>query len=138
VNVETKKQWMHIHSPKKPKKLKHTLFTMKLMASVFLDRKGVLVMEFMQQRPTLMSDVYCKPLNKNSVGTFRKKGVDAGIHCSVPRQHTPAYRCLYSNTARAFNWKLFYHSPNSPESHFEQLPSASLPEELVEITALQQ
>jgi hypothetical protein len=39
VNVETKeqtKQWMHTHSPRKPKKFKQTLSARKLMTAVFL------------------------------------------------------------------------------------------------------
>jgi hypothetical protein len=51
VNVETEeqsKQWMHIHSPNKPKKFKQMLSARKLIAAVFWDRKGVLMVEFMQ------------------------------------------------------------------------------------------
>jgi hypothetical protein len=61
VNVETKKQlehWMHSHSPNKPKKFKRTLSARKLMAAVFCDRTGVLVVEFMQQGITVTSEVY--------------------------------------------------------------------------------
>jgi hypothetical protein len=54
-NVETKEQsqWMHTHSPSKPKKFKQTLSARKLMAAVFWDRKGVLIVEFMQQGTTV-------------------------------------------------------------------------------------
>jgi hypothetical protein len=52
VNVDTKeqsKQWMHTHSPNKPKKLnKCCLPARKLMTTVFWDRKGVLMVEFME------------------------------------------------------------------------------------------
>jgi hypothetical protein len=47
VNVETKehlKRWMHTHSPNKPKSFKQMLSERKLMAAVFWDRKGVLMM----------------------------------------------------------------------------------------------
>jgi hypothetical protein len=36
----------------------------KLMAAVFWDRKGVLMVEFMQQGTTITSEVYCKTLKK--------------------------------------------------------------------------
>jgi hypothetical protein len=36
----------------------------KLMASVFWDRKGVLIVEFMQQGITVMSEVYYEILKK--------------------------------------------------------------------------
>jgi hypothetical protein len=49
LNVETKeqpKQWIHTHSPNKPKHFKQTS-ARKLMTSIFWNRKGVLVVEFM-------------------------------------------------------------------------------------------
>jgi ribosomal protein S28E/S33 len=76
VNVETKeqsKQWMHTHSPNKLKKFKQTSAT-KLMAVVSWDRKGVLV-EFMNKRTTVTSEVYCKTLKMNCVGPFRIEDV---------------------------------------------------------------
>jgi acyl-CoA thioesterase len=63
VNVETKeqsKQWIYTHSPNKPKKFKQILSARKLMATVFWDRKGVLMVKFMQQGTTITSEVYCK------------------------------------------------------------------------------
>jgi hypothetical protein len=50
-NAKTKeqsKQWMHTHSPNQPKKFKQ-MSARKLMATVFWDMKGVLMVEFMQQ-----------------------------------------------------------------------------------------
>jgi hypothetical protein len=66
VNVETKeqsKQWMHTYLPGKPKKVQ-TLPVRRLMATVFWDRKGVLMAEFMQQGTTVMSEVYCETPKK--------------------------------------------------------------------------
>jgi hypothetical protein len=43
------KQWMHTHSVNKPKKFeRNCLPARKLMKAVFWDRKGVLMVEFMQ------------------------------------------------------------------------------------------
>jgi hypothetical protein len=50
LNAETKeqsKQWMHTHSPNKLKKIKQTLSASKLMATLFWESKGVLMVEFM-------------------------------------------------------------------------------------------
>jgi hypothetical protein len=80
VNVETKeqsKQWLYTHSQNKPKKFKPTLSARKQMATVFWDRTGVLMVEFMQQGTTITSEVYGETL-KNCVGPFRTKGV--GCH----------------------------------------------------------
>jgi hypothetical protein len=60
VKVETKeqsKQWMHTHSPNKPKNFKQTLSARKLMVALFCDRKGVLMVERMQQGTTVTSEV---------------------------------------------------------------------------------
>jgi hypothetical protein len=67
MDVKTKeqsKQWMHTHSPNKPRKFKQTLSSKKLMATVFWGRKGVLMVEFMQHETTLTSEVYCKKRKK--------------------------------------------------------------------------
>jgi hypothetical protein len=34
------------------------------MAAVFWDRKGVLIVEFMQKETTIISEVYCETLKK--------------------------------------------------------------------------
>jgi hypothetical protein len=76
-NVKTKdqsKQWMHTHSPNKPKIFKQTLSARKLVAAVFWDRKGLL-MEFMQQGTIITPEIYCETL-KYCVHPFRKKGVE--------------------------------------------------------------
>jgi hypothetical protein len=44
---------MHTQSPNKPKEFKQ-MSVRKLMATVFWDRKGVLMVEFMQQGVTVM------------------------------------------------------------------------------------
>jgi hypothetical protein len=64
----------HIHQISQ-KGLNRHLPARKLMAAVFWDRKGVLMMDFMQQGITIMSEVYCETL-KNCVGPFRGKGME--------------------------------------------------------------
>jgi hypothetical protein len=67
VSVETKeqsKQWMHTHHQTNRKRLnKCCLPARKLMASVVWDRKGVLMVDFMQHGTT-MSEVYGETLTK--------------------------------------------------------------------------
>jgi hypothetical protein len=45
------------------------------MATVFWDRKEVMIVEFMQQGTTITSEVYCETL-KNCIGQFKTKGVE--------------------------------------------------------------
>jgi hypothetical protein len=63
----------HIHQ--KAGKFKQSLSARKLMATVFWDRKGVLMVDFMQQETTITREVYCELL-KNYVGPLRTKGVE--------------------------------------------------------------
>jgi hypothetical protein len=77
---------MHTHSPDKPKNLnKHCLPARRLMVAVLWDRKGVLVVEFMQQGTTVTSEMYCKTLRKlHRAGHLEQKAWNANIWCSAP------------------------------------------------------
>jgi hypothetical protein len=55
---------MHTHFLNKLKSLNKHLPTRKPMATVSWNRKGVLIVEFMQQGTTMMPEVYCKTLKK--------------------------------------------------------------------------
>jgi hypothetical protein len=67
---------MHTHSQNKPKNFKQTS-ARKLMATVFWDKKGVLMVEFIQERTTITSELYCETAKKlNSVGPSRTKGAE--------------------------------------------------------------
>jgi hypothetical protein len=75
VNSETKEQskhCIHTHSPNKLKKFKQKLSARKLMATVLWDRKGVVMVEFMQQGTT-MSQVYCETLKKLHMAIQNKR-----------------------------------------------------------------
>jgi hypothetical protein len=66
LNAQTKEQseqWMHTHSSNKPRKFKQTSVR-KLMATVLWDRKGVLIVECMQQETAMTPEVYCGTLKK--------------------------------------------------------------------------
>jgi hypothetical protein len=79
VNIETKeksKQWMHTHSPIQAENYKQILPARKLVASVFWDRKGVPMLEFMEQGTTITSEVYCETLKNKCVRAFITKGLE--------------------------------------------------------------
>jgi hypothetical protein len=85
------------HSPEKLKKLTDVccLPARKLMATVVWDRKGVLMVEFMQQGTT-MSEVYCKTLKElRTAGHSEQKVWNADIQCMLlhdnARPHTAAH-----------------------------------------------
>jgi histone-lysine N-methyltransferase SETMAR len=106
VNVETKeqsKQWMHTHSPKKPKEFKQTLSVRKLMV------------EFVQQGTTATSEVYCETLKKVHRAIQNKR---CGMLTSgVVHIHDNAHVHTAAGTQALlehFNWELFDHPPYSP------------------------
>ena len=62
ITPESKQQplhWKHTGSPKR-KKFKQTISTRKKMCTVFWDRQGVLLVEFLPQGTTINSAVYCE------------------------------------------------------------------------------
>jgi hypothetical protein len=118
---------MHSTSPNKLKTFKQTS-DRKLMATVFWDRKGVVMMELMQKATTVTSAVYCENLKKNCTGSFRTKG----MQCSS-MMHVIIQLLAICALLKHFNWELSEHPNHSPD-----LPPVYLPEELFEIIALQQ
>ena len=67
VTCETKKQsmeWGHTSSPKRPRKCLQTLSARKIMATVFWDREGVLLVDFLVRGSTINSERYCETLKK--------------------------------------------------------------------------
>jgi transposase len=118
VNVETKeqsKQRMHTHSPNKLKKFKQTS-TRKLMATVFWDRNGMLMVEFMQQETTVSSEVYCE-IQKNLHRAIQNK-MHGMLTSSVVLLHDNACPHTAARTrtlVEHFNWELFDHPLYSPD-----------------------
>jgi transposase len=83
------------------------------MATVFWDRKGVLIAEFMQQGTTITSEVYCETLKKlrrviqNKMHGMLTSGV---VRVTSVCSHTAARtRALLEH----FNWELFDQPPYS-------------------------
>jgi histone-lysine N-methyltransferase SETMAR len=110
------KQWMHTHLLNKPKNFKQTLPARKLMAAVFWDRKGVLMMEFMQQGVTIMSEVYCETLKKlrRAIQNKRRRMLTSGVvlHHDSARPHIAACtRVLLDD----FNWELLDQPSYRPD-----------------------
>jgi hypothetical protein len=76
---------MHTHSPNKPKEFKQRLFARKLMQTVYMDRKGVLMVEFMYQGTAVTSEVFCETLKQLCrAGHSEQKAWNADIQFSDP------------------------------------------------------
>ncbi|GFV74526.1 mariner Mos1 transposase [Trichonephila clavipes] len=108
-------EWRHTFSPVKVK-AKQTLSKRKIMATVFWDRRGVFLVDFMPQGTTINSGAYCVTLLKlrralqNKWCNMLSKGVL--LHHDNARPHT-------SRTTRklieSFGWKVLNHAPYSPQ-----------------------
>jgi hypothetical protein len=102
---------------KQLQKFKQILSATKLMATVFWDRKGVLMAEFMQQGTIITSQVYYKTLKKlHRAGHSEQK---CGILIrSVVLLHDNAHPYTAACTQALldhFNWELFDQPPYSPD-----------------------
>jgi hypothetical protein len=80
------------------------------MATVFWNRKGVLLVEFMQQGTITASEVYRKAL-KTVLDCSEQKAWNADTRCSAPpwpHDHTHPHTVAYTQALpEHFNWKLF-------------------------------
>jgi hypothetical protein len=56
-------EWRHTSSPTKTK-FKQSTSTWKIMCTVFWDRKGILLVDFLPQGSTINAGVYCDTLKK--------------------------------------------------------------------------
>jgi transposase len=86
------------------------------MATVFWDRSGVLLVDFMQRGTTINAERYCETLTKlrRAIQNRRRGMLSAGVvflHGNA-RPHT-ARRTL--TELQKFNWEVFDHPPYSPD-----------------------
>jgi hypothetical protein len=102
-------QWLHTGSPK-PKKFKQTLSARKIMATVFWDRKVILLVDFMTQGTTINSESYCETLTElRRAIQSRWRGLLTSGVCA--RQRAAAYRRPYTRIIRTFRVGNYRTSP---------------------------
>lgn len=119
VNPETKEQsmvWGHKDSPNKPKKARQDFSSRKLMATVFWDAKGVLLVEFMERGTTINKDVYCETLKnlRRAIQNKRRGMLTSGIvflHDNARPHSAQVTQVLLGQ----FQWDVFKHPPYSPD-----------------------
>jgi histone-lysine N-methyltransferase SETMAR len=119
VNCETKLQsmeWGHTNSPKKPNKILQTLSARKIMATVFWDRQGMLLIDFLERGVTNNSDRYCKTLRKLRRAVQNKRR--GKLSSKILFYHHNARPHTANRTAEltvSFKWEIFSHPPYSPD-----------------------
>jgi histone-lysine N-methyltransferase SETMAR len=88
----------------------------KLVSSLFWGRRGVMMVELMEQGTTITSEVYCET-QKNCVRPFTTKRhgmLTSGIVLLHDNTHLHT-AVLTWVLLEHFNWKLFDHPPYSPD-----------------------
>lgn len=115
---ETKRQsmeWRHTSSPTKVKP-KQILTPRKLMCTVFWDRKGILLIDFLPRGQTINAHVYCETIKKlrRAIQNKRRGLLSKGVvffHDNA-RPHTAN---VTKELLQEFDWDVFDHPPYSPD-----------------------
>lgn len=115
---ETKQQsreWRHSTSPK-PKKFKQTHSAGKVMATVFWDRKGILLIDFMPPGTTINSDKYCDTLWKlrRAIQNRRRGKLSKGVTL-LHDNARPHVSRQTQDLLKQFGWTVMPHPPYSPD-----------------------
>ncbi|GFX22070.1 mariner Mos1 transposase [Trichonephila clavipes] len=103
-------EWRHTNSPVRVK-AKRSISTRKVMATVFWDRHGVLLVEFMQQGTTINAASYCATLIKLRRAIQNKRRGVLLLHDNA-RPHSAINT---QNLIRSFGWEQIDHPPYSPD-----------------------
>lgn len=115
---ETKQQsreWRHPSSPK-PRKFKQTQSAGKVMATVFWDRKGVLLVDFMPAGTTINADRYCETLKKlrRAIQNRRRGMLSKGVSILHDNARPHVARQTVA-LLQNFGWNIITHPPYSPD-----------------------
>lgn len=118
VTPESKQQsmeWRHSHSPTKVK-FKQTISARKIMCTVFWDRKGLLLVDFLPRGETINSERYCGTLQKlrRAIQNKRRGMLSKGIillHDNARPHAANRTQALI----RSFGWEQLDHPPYSPD-----------------------
>ncbi|UYV67662.1 hypothetical protein LAZ67_5001511 [Cordylochernes scorpioides] len=129
---ETKRQSMVWKRPEEsaPKKAKVTISAGKVMAIVFWDCKGVLLVDYLPPNTTVNTARYCEVLTKLRAAIKRKRpGLLSRKVLLVHDNARPHAARTTQTLLENFKWKIFTHPSYSPElapSDFHLFPALKL------------
>jgi len=115
---ETKRQseqWRHTTSPS-TKKFKTTISAKKIMASVFWDHKGIILIEYLPQGETINAARYCETLKKlrRAIQNKRRGLLTSGV-CLLHDNARPHTANVTKQLLDSFGWDVLNHPPYSPD-----------------------
>jgi len=118
ITPESKQQslhWKHTGSPKR-KNFKQMFSTRKIMCTVFWDRQGVLLLEFLPQGTTINSAVYCETLNKlRRVIQNKRRGMLSATILLFHDNARPYCAAQTQDLITSFLWEQMDQPPYSPD-----------------------
>lgn len=129
---ETKRQSMVWKKPEEsaPKKAKVTISAGKVMATVFWDCKGVLLVDYLPPNTTVNAARYCEVLTKLRAAIKRKRpGLLSRKVLLVHDNARPHAARTTQTLLENFKWEIFAHPPYSPDlapSDFHLFPALKL------------
>lgn len=114
-NKRQSMQWKHPTSPS-AKKFKVVKSTRKIMASVFWDQKGILLIDFLPQGETINANRYCETLKKlrRAIQNKRRGMLTSGV-CLLHDNARPHVARSTAQLLDKFGWDVLTHPPYSPD-----------------------
>ena len=106
-------QWRHTHSPR-TKKFKTSISVKKIMVSVFWDRKGILLVNFMPPGTTINAGAYCDTLAwlQQAIQNKRRGMLTRGV-CLLHDNPRPHSAHITTALLEKFKWDVLDHLPYS-------------------------
>ena len=109
-------QWKHVSSPS-PKKFKMQPSAGKIMACVFWDTQGVVLVDFVPPGHTMNADDYCTLLSDRLRLAVRRKRPGLLKKCVIlQHDNAPPHRARQTvDKIEKMGWELLQHPPYSPD-----------------------
>jgi len=99
-----------------PKKAKIQYSAGKVMATVFWDNEGVLLIDFLESGTTINADRYCEVLNKLKSAIKRKRPGKLSRKVLLFHDNARPHSAKKTQTLlEKFKWEIFDHPPYSPD-----------------------
>lgn len=108
-------QWRHVKSPP-PRKFKVVPSVKKVMATVFWDTSGVLLVDFLPQGQTVNALRYCATLKKLKRAISRKRPQLCNDQILIQQDNARPHSALRTQeTIKKLGWTVLPHPPYSPD-----------------------
>ena len=122
-------QWHHTHAPR-AKKFKTSISMQKIMASIFWDGEGIILVEFMPPGTTINAAAYCDTLTQlqRAIQNKRRGMLSRGV-CLLHNNAWP--HSTHATTALLEKFKVGYIGPSAVQSRprAQRFPLVFSPEE---------